>query len=54
LSFGKLKSSAFIESFINSFRKEVAIVTEDRVMFDAIKNASHFINTLEIDADELF
>ncbi len=54
LSFGKLKSSPFLESFINSFRKEVAIVLEDRVMFNDIENASNFINTLEIDAHELF
>lgn len=54
LTFGKLKSSSFLESFINSFRKEVAIVLEDRVMFNDIENASNFINTLEIDAHELF
>jgi len=54
LTFGKLKSSPFLESFINSFRKEVTIVLEDRVMFNDIENASNFINTLEIDAHELF
>jgi histidine ammonia-lyase len=54
LSFGKLKSSPFLESFVNSFRKEVTIVLEDRVMFNDIENASNFINTLKIDADELF
>jgi histidine ammonia-lyase len=54
LTFGKLKSSPFLESFINSFRKEVAIVLEDRVMFNDIENASNFINTLEIDAHKLF
>ena len=54
LFFRKLKSSPFLESFVNSFRKEVAIVLEDRVMFDAIKNASNFIDTFEIDTDELY
>ena len=54
LSFGKLKSSPFLESFVNSFRNDVAIVIEDRVMFDDIKNASNFINAMEIDANELF
>ncbi len=54
LSFGKLKSSPFLESFVNSFRKEVTIVLEDRVMFKDIENASNFINTFKIDADELF
>ena len=53
LSFGKLKSSPFLESFVNSFRKEVTIVLEDRVMFKDIENASNFINTFKIDADEL-
>ena len=48
LSFGKLKSSPFLESFVNSFRKEVTIVLEDRVMFKDIENASNFINTLSL------
>ena len=43
-----------LESFINSFRNEVAIVLEDRVMFYDIKNASNSINAMDIDADELY
>ncbi|MEE9407693.1 MAG: histidine ammonia-lyase [Polaribacter sp.] len=54
LSFGNGKSSPFIESIINFFRKEVTIVEEDRVMHVDIVNASKFINSLEIDSIELF
>ncbi len=54
LSFGKRKSSPFLESFLKSFRQEVSIVTEDRVMHDDIIAASKFIDSLEIDSEELF
>lgn len=54
LSFGKAKSSPFLESFVSSFRKEVSIVEEDRVMHHDIMNASAFINSLEIDSEELY
>ncbi len=54
LSFGKAKSSPFLESFVNSFREEVCIVEEDRVMHNDIMNASEFIDSLEIDSEELF
>lgn len=54
LSFGKAKSSPFLESFVSSFRKEVSIVEEDRVMHHDMINASAFIDSLEIDSEELF
>jgi histidine ammonia-lyase len=54
LSFGKAKSSPFLESFVNSFREEVTIVEEDRVMHHDIMNATAFIDSLEIDSEELF
>tara|TARA_R110001632_G_scaffold45520_3_gene115758 strand:- start:7132 stop:8637 length:1506 start_codon:yes stop_codon:yes gene_type:complete len=54
LSFGKAKSSPFLESFVNSFREEVCIVEEDRVMHHDIMNASGFIDSLEVDSKELF
>ncbi len=54
LSFGKAKSSPFLESFVASFREEVSIVQEDRVMHDDIIAASRFIDSLEIDSAELF
>jgi histidine ammonia-lyase len=54
LSFGKAKSSPFIESFINSFRDDVSIVEEDRVMHLDIMAASKYISSLDIDTEELF
>ena len=54
LSFSNLKSSPFLESFITAFRKEVKLVKEDRVMHEDIMKSSLFINSLEIDASELF
>lgn len=54
LSFGKQKSSPFLEAFVTSFRQEVSLVKEDRVMHDDIEKVLHFINSLEIDAGELY
>jgi histidine ammonia-lyase len=54
LSFSNGKSSPFIESIVSSFREEVSIVDEDRVLHYDIKNTSRFITSLVIDSDELF
>lgn len=54
LSFANAKSSPFIESIVNSFRIDVPIVKEDRVLHYDIKNASNFITSLAVDSDELF
>ena len=54
LSFGSAKSSPFLESFVATFREEVSIVTEDRVMHDDMMTTSKFIDSLEIDSEELF
>ena len=54
LSFGNGKSSPFLESIISSFRDEVTIVEEDRVMHNDIVKSSEFIAFLEIDSVELF
>jgi len=54
LSFGKGKSSPFLESFVNSFRQEVSIIEEDRVMHHDMMTASAFIDSLEINSEELF
>ncbi len=54
LSFGKANSSPFLESFVHSFRDQVSIVVEDRVMHDDIIAASNFISSLEIDTEVLF
>ena len=54
LSFGKAKSSPFLESFVTAFREEVSIVEEDRVMHHDMVAASKFINSMKIDSEELF
>jgi len=54
LSFGKLKTSPFLESIVGLFRQEVSIVEEDRIMHYDILKAASFINSLEIDSNELF
>jgi len=54
LSFGKAKSSPFLESLVSAFREEISIVEEDRVMHNDIIAASNFITSLEIDSEELF
>lgn len=54
LSFGNAKSSPFLESIVGLFRQEVSIVKEDRVLHHDIVNASNFIESLEIDSEELF
>lgn len=54
ISFLPAKTSPFLSSFLQSFREEVSLVTEDRVLHHDIVNASSFINSLEIDSDELF
>ena len=54
LSFGKAKTSPFLENIVSLFRQEVAIVDEDRVMHNDIINSAAFIDSLEIDAEELF
>jgi histidine ammonia-lyase len=54
LSFGKGKTSPFLESIISLFRQEVTIVKEDRVLHYDIVNASEFISSLDIDNLELY
>ncbi len=54
LHFGKAKSSLFLESFLSAFREEVSLVEEDRVMHDDMITATKFIDSLEIDAEELY
>jgi histidine ammonia-lyase len=39
---------------MSAFRNDVTFVEEDRVMHYDIVKASEFIETLEIDSDELF
>ena len=44
-----LQSSDFIESFLKSYREEVAIVTEDRIMHYDIEKSIAFLNSFQID-----
>ena len=54
LSFANGNSSSFLEGIVGSFRQEVSIVEEDRVLHHDIVKASNFITSLEIDSLELF
>jgi histidine ammonia-lyase len=47
-----LQSSNFIESFLKSYRKEVAFVKEDRILHYDIKNSVAFLNSFLIDLEE--
>ncbi len=44
-----LKSSDFIEMFLKSFREEVPLVTEDRILHYDIENTIAFLNNMQID-----
>ena len=44
-----LKSSEFLEMFIKSYREEVPLVTEDRILHYDIENTISFLNNLQID-----
>lgn len=44
-----LKSSDFLEMFIKSFREEVPLVTEDRILHYDIENTIGFLSNLQID-----
>lgn len=49
-----LKSSDFVESFLQSYRAEVPNVEEDRILHDDIEASIEFIQNLAIDSDVLF
>jgi histidine ammonia-lyase len=49
-----LKSSGFIELFLQSYRVEVPFVKEDEILHDDIEKSILFINNLGIDSSELF
>lgn len=44
-----LKSSEFLESFLASYRSEVPLVEEDRILHYDIENTISFLNNLQID-----
>jgi histidine ammonia-lyase len=49
-----LKSSDFMESLLKIYREAVSFVTDDRVFHDDIHASIDFIQTLDIDSNELF
>ena len=49
-----LKSSSFIESILKIYRQDISFVTDDRVLHDDINASINFIQSLDIDSDELF
>ena len=50
LSYRKpLKSSNFIEMFVEQFRNEVPLIDEDRILHYDIKNAVSFLQSFDID-----
>ena len=49
LSFRTKKSSDFIESFVNSFRQDVAVLSKDVLMYDEMKKSQQFIQNLSLD-----
>lgn len=44
-----LKSSDFIEMFLKSYREEVPLVTDDRILHYDIENTIAFLNNMQID-----
>ncbi|MCX7549447.1 histidine ammonia-lyase [Xanthomarina sp. F2636L] len=49
-----LKSSEFIESFLSFYRKEVNFVSVDRELYKDIESSIWFLDTMNIDSNELF
>lgn len=49
-----LKTSTFLQSFIETYREEVPIIEDDKVMHDEIIKSEKFIQYLVIESDELF
>lgn len=49
-----LKSSNFIETLLELYRKDVPFVTDDRVLHDDIQKSIEFIQTLDIDSSDLY
>ena len=47
-----LQSSAFIESFLKSYREEVSFVSEDRILHYDIEKSITFLNSFQIDLED--
>jgi histidine ammonia-lyase len=48
-----LKSSHFLEMFLQAYREEVPFINEDEVLHYAIKSSINFLQNLTIDSAEL-
>ena len=49
-----LKTSPFLESFLESYRKEVSFVKKDRVLHNDIEASIEFLKEVDIEIEELF
>ncbi len=49
-----LKTAPFLQSFVNNFREVVPIINEDKVLHDEIIKSKNFIESTQLDAEELF
>lgn len=47
-----LQSSAFIESFVKSYREEVSFVSEDRILHYDIEKSVSFLNSFQIEMED--
>jgi histidine ammonia-lyase len=45
-----LKSSDFIEMFIKTYREDVPLVTEDRILHYDIEKSIHFLKSFQVEA----
>jgi histidine ammonia-lyase len=54
LHFREGKSSEFIEAFVDSYRQEVPVVTEDRILHYDIEASIDFIQSLDLDPELIF
>lgn len=54
LSFRTKKSSEFIESFVNSFRQEVAVLSKDVVLHDEMMRSQQFIQNLSLEESLIY
>jgi histidine ammonia-lyase len=49
-----LKTSPFLESFLELYRKEVSFVKKDRVLHDDIEASIQFLSDVDVEIEELF
>lgn len=54
LHFRKERSSDFLQNFVQTFREDVPIIEEDRILSKDIEKAIDFIENLEVDQDLIF